>query len=182
MDSGDLYGKYVKRKAWLESMDDDYDQNSEPVVWSSGSSKDPCSAVTCQFIVNDEYDMTRSGEGFNLYLFRQDAPVENEVQDIYMKVEFNHAGIGRTIPLIFWRKDDNGEPSALTMNNYNENTYIPIRIQLTEKGYVYSFPDTVSVKVNSQEQVEGRDNGIIWESDRLVFNLFEPMIELETEE
>ena len=182
MDSGDLYGKYVKRKAWLESIDDDYDQNSEPVVWSSGSPKDPCSAVTCQFIVNDEYDMTRSGEGFNLYLFRQDAPVENEVQDIYMKVEFNHAGIGRTIPLIFWRKDDNGEPAMLTMNNYNENTYVPIRIQLTEKGYVYSFPDSVQVKTNSEEQVEGRDNGIIWESDRLIFNLFEPMIELETEE
>ena len=179
LDSGDLYGKYVKRKAWLEDEIEYYDPKKYPVVWSSANTKDPCSAVTSQVIVNDEYDMTRSGEGFNIYLFREDAPVvfydpedpENTSQDIYMKVEFNHAGIGRTVPLIFWPKES-GSAITLTTQNYLENLYIHIRISLTERGYVYDFPDVVPAS-------DDRKSGIVWENERLVLNLFEPMIEPE---
>ena len=177
LDSGDLFGKYVKRKAWLEEEIDDYNPEDYPVVWSSANTTDPCSAITSQIMVNDEYDMTRSGEGFNIYLFRQDAPVENYPQNIYMKVEFNHAGYGRTVPLIYWKKE-NGEPITLTTRNYLENIYVRVRISLSERGYVYDFPDVVSAedKVNG-----GRNNGIVWENERLVLNLFEPMIEPEPE-
>ena len=168
LDSGDLYGKYVKRKAWLEEMDDEYDAALNPVVWSSAATTDPVPAVTSQLIVNDEYDMKRSGEGFNLYLFKADAPIENSPQPIYMKVEFNHAGYGRTVPLICWKK--NGEmPVRLTTANYLENLYVPLTINLTDKGYVYSFNGTKTE----------RDNGIVWENERLVLNLFEPRIEPE---
>ena len=184
LDSGDLFGKYVKRKAWLEENNEDYDHLEDPVVWSPTANTDTCSAVTCQLMVNDEYDMTRSGEGFNLYLFRQDAPIENDVQTIYMKVEFNHAGIGRTVPLIRWPKEKdkegkeipNGNADKLTIENYLKTLYIPIEITLGEKGYVYSFPNAVFAKDDSKG---GRKNGIVWENDRLVFNLFEPMIETE---
>lgn len=171
MDSGDLFGKYVKRKTWLEENNEDYDHLEDPVVWSPTANTDTCSAVTCQLMVNDEYDMTRSGEGFNLYLFRQDAPIENDVKTIYvyMKVEFNHAGVGRTVPLIYWPKEDN-KPKKLTIENYLKTLYIPIEITLGKKGYVYSFPDAVT----------NRNNGIVWENERLVFNLFEPMIKTET--
>jgi hypothetical protein len=177
LDSGDLYGKYVKRKAWLEEVIENYNQSKNPVVWSSAATTDPCEPVTSQLIVNDEYDMTRSGEGFNLYLFREDAPVdEKDVQDIYMKVEFNHAGIGRTVPLIYWPKEKNGQsPIKLTTRNYLENLYTQVRISLTEKGYVYDFPDAVSAKL-----INGKRNGIVWEDERLVLNLFEPMIDPES--
>ena len=181
LDSGDLFGKFVKRKAWL-SEDEDYDEALNPVVWSSASTSDPCSAVTCQMMVNDEYDMTRSGEGFNLYLFRADAPIENELQNIYMKVEFNHAGYGRTVPLIRWPKELgadgkeslNGNARKLTMGTYLDALYIPIQITLTDMGYVYSFPNAISAEDDSKG---GRKNGIVWENERLVLNLFEPMIE-----
>lgn len=184
MDSGDLYGKFVKRKAWLEDTIENYDEVEYPVVWSSAATTDPVCAVTSQFVVNDEYDMTRSGEGFNLYLFRQDAPIENESQDIYMKVEFNHAGYGRTIPLIFWRKEqttgDTGctdeKPMPLTIGNYLDSLYIRVRIMLTSEGYVYEFPDAVP----SNNECGGWNNGIIWDNDRIYFNLFEPAIEPET--
>ena len=177
LDSGDLYGKFVKRKAWLEEywkdvLDDEYNPDEYPVVWSSGATTDTCSAVTCQMMVNDEYDMTKSGEGFNLYLFRDDAPIEKEWQDIYMKVEFNHAGIGRTVPLIWWEKDEHRVPKKLTMDKYLDNLYIRLRITFTKKGYVYMFPDAVQVKTK-----DDRKNGLLWENERLVFNLFEPMIE-----
>ena len=190
-DSGDLFGKYVKRKAWLESEDKDFDHLVTPIVWSPTSITDTCSAVTSQLIVNDEYDMTRSGEGFNLYLFRQDAPIEQDVstendpQDIYyMKVEFNHAGFGRTVPLIRWSKEKdehgvekpNGKPVKLTIENYLSNLYIKVRVALTEKGYVYTFPKAVSSEDTNKG---GRKNGIVWENERLILNLFEPMLEMD---
>ena len=174
-DSGDLFGKYVKRKAWLEEEDEEYDHLITPVVWSPTADTDACSAVTSQLMVNDEYDMTRSGEGFNLYLFREDAPIENDPQDIYMKIEFNHAGIGRTVPLIYWPKEGDS-PKKLTIENYLKNLYIKVRIALTEKGYVYTFPNTISA---DDAEHGGRKNGIVWENERLVLNLFEPMIEAD---
>ena len=170
--SGDLYGKYIKRKMWLEETQGEQYILTKPVVWSETGKTDACSALTCQFTVNDEYDMTKSGEGFNLYFFKQDAPFENEQQDIYMKVEFNHAGYGRTIPLIYWRKDAVGLPETLTVENYLENLYIPVRLSLSNNGYVYSFPDAVEVTENENT----RKNGILWENDRIVLNLFEPML------
>ena len=173
-DSGELYGKFVKRKAMMLDENPYHDFGRHPVVWSPVSETDTVSAVTSQLMVNDEYDITKSGEGFNIYLFRQDAPIENHPKDIYMKIEFNHAGNGRTVPLIFWRKTDGGDiPIDLTTENYLENLYIKVRISLTDKGYVYSFPESVS----AQNQMKGgRRNGIVWENERLVFNLFEPMI------
>ena len=182
LDSGDLFGKYVKRKTWLEETIENYDQKTYPVVWSSAGTEDPCDAVTSQIIVNDEYDMTRSGEGFNFYLFREDAPAdENDVQYIYMKVEFNHAGIGRTVPLIYWPKETEGngagKPIELTTKKYLENLYVKVGISFSEElGYVYFFPDAVSATDTWQG---GRKNGIVWENERLVLNLFEPMIKPE---
>ena len=179
LDSGDLYGKFVKRKAELLDANENHNFSEAPVVWSPASEDFSSSAVTTQLTVNDEYDTSKSGEGFNLYLFRQDAPIENYPQDIYMKIEFNHAGNGRTVPLIFWKKqvDEYGHaidlPVDLTIENYIKNLYIKVRISLTDRGYVYSFPDAISAE---DEENGGRRNGIVWENDRLVFNLFEPMI------
>ena len=172
-DSGELYGKFVKKKNELEDEVENYNQSNNPVVWSTkldGGTQEP---VTCQLNVNDEYDTTKSGEGFNLYLFRQDAPIENRPQYIYMKIEFNHAGYGRTVPMIYWkRKVDTDEPEELTIENYRENVYIKLRVSLTEEGYVYDFPDAVDSLNNDY----GERNGILWKNDRLVLNLFEPMI------
>ena len=186
LDSGDLFGKYVKRKAWLEDFyketkNEEYNPEKYPVVWSSASTDDPCDAVTSQLIVNDEYDITRSGEGFNIYLFRQDAPIENSPQTIYMKIEFNHAGYGRTVPLIYWPKEsEKGPAKKLTMGNYiGDALYTPVQISLSDRGYVYSFPNAVSA---DDEDNGGRCNGIVWENERIVLNLFEPMIEPEKDQ
>ena len=93
-----------------------------------------------------------------------------------MKVEFNHAGYGRTVPLIFWRK--NGEkPKELETKSYiNDDLYIRLKLRLTEKGYVYTFNEITPVAGD-----DDRKNGILWENDRIVLNLFEPMLKLEEE-
>jgi hypothetical protein len=58
-------------------------------------------------------------------------------------------------------------------DEYLKNLYIRVRIALSDRGYVYSFPDAVS---SENEEAGGRRNGIVWENERLVLNLFEPRI------
>ena len=59
--------------------------------------------LSCQFTVQDKFQSNASSDGFYLYLWKDN---ESGVipTDIYMKVEFNHAGYGRTIPFMmpFW--------------------------------------------------------------------------------
>lgn len=59
--------------------------------------------LSCQFTVQDKFQSDASSDGFYLYLWKDN---ESGVMpsDIYMKVEFNHAGYGRTIPFMmpFW--------------------------------------------------------------------------------
>lgn len=74
--------------------------------------------LSCQFTVQDKFQSKASSDGFYLYLWKDN---ESGVipSDIYMKVEFNHAGFGRTIPFMmpFWDKnkyekmDDNAKPN-----------------------------------------------------------------------
>ncbi|MCD8207504.1 MAG: hypothetical protein LUD72_06175 [Bacteroidales bacterium] len=63
--------------------------------------------LSSQLVVQDKYNSTSSSEGFYLYLWKSE---DNgaEPRDIYMKAEFNHAGYGRTIPLMlpYWDYDD----------------------------------------------------------------------------
>lgn len=55
--------------------------------------------LSSQFVVKDKYSSDNSSEGFYLYLWK-DFANENSLSDIYMKVEFNHAGFGRVIPFM----------------------------------------------------------------------------------
>jgi hypothetical protein len=55
-------------------------------------------------------------------------------------VEFNHAGNGKTLPMIMWPKV-NGEYVPLTMDNFIENLYIPIKLTYLNDRYVYYIPN-----------------------------------------
>ena len=55
--------------------------------------------ISSRMIINNKYETDTSSEGFYLYIFKEYS--ENlHPKPIYMKVEFNHAGVGRTIPFI----------------------------------------------------------------------------------
>ncbi len=72
-----------------------------------------------RFTVNNKYDTTKSSEGFYLYLFPNEVSGENIPRTIYMKVEFNHAGYGKTIPMMLPRERMiNSETSKIT---YSDN-------------------------------------------------------------
>jgi len=106
-------------------------ENTEIVFYDDGEDR-----VDMTLNITNEYDRTRCSEGFNIYLFSDDAVEGNTVRTIYMKVEFNHAGNGKTIPMIKW-PSGNGGYRSLTIDNFIENLYIPIDIMKIDGKYVY---------------------------------------------
>lgn len=55
--------------------------------------------ISSRLVVDNKYNTDTSSEGFYAYIFREYA--ENlHPKPIYMKIEFNHAGVGRTIPFL----------------------------------------------------------------------------------
>lgn len=78
----------------VKYTDDDGFQQSYCV-----SIKDDGKRLDSRFVINNKYSTDTSSEGFYIYMFREYS--ENlHPKPIYMKVEFNHAGIGKTIPFI----------------------------------------------------------------------------------
>lgn len=119
------------------------------------------------FTVYNRYNRDKSSEGFYLYLFP-----EYIGKTIYMKVEFNHAGYGRTIPLVYIKngklpisymfKKENGK--VITKNDLSDlynDMYIPITIGYDEinNDYIYSY-----------------DVPIRTIGEKTVINLYEPKI------
>ena len=127
--------------------------------------------VSSRLTIKNKYETTTSSEGFYLYIFREYS--ENlRPKPIYMKVEFNHAGIGRTIPFTVPMKwtnpdEDNIEnpERALTLANdlaelkrgiplsrVRTQLYIPLYAvyDFQNKEYAYVFDDRyVNVDENS---------------------------------
>ena len=147
IDAAELYGKYVKQLMYMEDNDlfnekknKDLNLNAAVVFYSGGTRLDT------KMVITNEFDRTKSSEGFNLYLFAEDKNfnLENGEKTIYMKVEFNHAGNGKTLPMIMWpKKLINGkwEYVPLTTDNFIENLYIPIKLTYINDRYVYYIPD-----------------------------------------
>ena len=143
IDATELYGKYVKQLMYMEDNDlfnekknKNLNLNAAVVFYSGGARLDT------KMVITNEFDRTKSSEGFNLYLFAEDKNfnLENGEKTIYMKVEFNHAGNGKTLPMIMWPKV-NGKYVPLTMDNFIENLYIPIKLTYINDRYVYYIPD-----------------------------------------
>lgn len=167
LDGGTLYGKYIKQLLYME--DSGYtatmDDNENALVVFCGSNA-ASARVDTEINITNEYDRTKSAEGFNIYLFAEDKMygMENGSRTIYMKVEFNHAGNGKTLPMIQWPKSGS-RYTALTVSNFMESLYIPIELAYYEDKYVYYIPSAFE---------NGADGNI-----RLV--LFEPKIDNESE-
>lgn len=174
LDSGVLFGRYVKKKRAALDKGEQWDKETDPkhVIMKEGETEEE--RVSSQITIHDEYDLTQSSEGFNLYLFASDAPEittasERSGKTIYMKTEFNHAGYGRTIPFIRWPKDETGKAAKVTIENYlTDALYIPVNIgHFVGEGYdIYGY------------WFDDDGDGVIVRDDNLIFNLFEPKIEL----
>ena len=136
--------------------------------------------LSSRFVVEDKYDSDKCSEGFYLYLWK-DNDEGYAPSDIYMKVEFNHAGYGRTIPFMmpYWDKNVDGSQGIKTFEEiledwsddstkygarkYLKYSYIHLKYRYDKENerHVYYLDD----------QLYGDD--VHYENNKLVFNLYE---------
>lgn len=137
--------------------------------------------LSSRITVKDKHNTETSSEGFYFYMFRE---FSNNLRPsrVYLKIDFNHAGIGKSIPLIIPRKNISksnpiGEPlyihkeddlekmkDGFTFKDIYKQLYIPIDVIYDDKNnrYVYYLPE---------ELRENDELGV--DNDILEFNLFE---------
>lgn len=156
-DTGEIYGKYLKLK---DKIDNGVVKWNYAVGLCDKDETDTPIRVDSKIVITNEYDRSKCSEGFNIYLFADDAPAitsENGEETIYMKVEFNHAKVGKTIPLM-------GEcsESGISVEGYLNSLYIPIKIGYNVESKTYYY------------RIEG--NGVKMDGTKMIMTLFEPKL------
>lgn len=171
IDTGDLFGKYNKLKtSAIDGELNGYDSEKDVMT----ADVDGFPRLSSQFIVTDKFNNDKSSEGFYIYLFNKTLP-KKVAETIYMKVEFNHAKYGKTIPFLYFTDTSNNPSNSIKktylitenggkkidMKSYFKDLYIEMRVQYDEntRSYMYYLPYNNS-----------GDNSDI------IFNLFEPKI------
>ena len=129
LDSGKLFSKYVRYFETDGYKMINYNKNAYGIYDVEDKLKkgnrvnreynfDEEYRLSSQFVVKNKNTSTASSEGFYLYLWKDNESVLP--QDLYMKVEFNHAGYGRTMPFMmpYWDKQkwDNKKSGIKTFN------------------------------------------------------------------
>ena len=153
--------------------------NTEAIS-GNGDLFDDSHRLSSRITVRDKYTVKTTSEGYYLYLFKEYSN-RMRTSTIYLKVDFCHAGIGKTIPMILPRNINGENVSLLRLSNASDKekllegitikdiykqTFIPVNIVFDDKlnKYVYYLPSYM----NSTE------DGII------EFNLFEPKFKDES--
>ena len=164
--------------------------------------------LSSQFVIKDKYNSTTSSEGFYLYLWRDN---DNGIipSDLYMKVEFNHAGYGRTIPFMMPYEDKDGKnkgkiktfkeivedwsPIKNEDKNENENEdknkdkYVGYGIKRYLKysyihlKYQYDTVDKRHVYYVDTDLYKGTDKSIYGIDNTMKFDLYEAKINFDSE-
>ena len=123
LDGGNLFGKFTRNFLKPSSTDFYYTrlkQNDKNTVKKLEGirvdrevhfNREPDNVeeyrLSSQFSVKDRYSSLASSDGFYVYLWK-DNDLGITPSDIYLKVEFNHAGYGRTIPFMMPFRDGGG--------------------------------------------------------------------------
>ena len=181
------YSSFTEYQASVSAGTAEYQVSSNTISVSSEVYKDTFfndeSRLSSRFVVNDKYNTDTSSEGYYLYIFKDYSKKLHE-ETIYMKVDFNHAGIGKTVSFMLPRKigagdTDGSNAELLYLDKANDlktlkngfrltdiykQTHIPIKIKFDDKTnkYVYYLPDNL------------RENGHLnVDNEIMEFNLFE---------
>ena len=171
LDSGRLYGKYIK--------DVENRPESEGMVvddWGLGEN-----GLYVDFTCSSSYDTGNTSEGFYLYLFPSNLNEETKGGTIYMKAELNNSKYGYTIPLTLPMKRESGKFKTIGPTSAD----FPIHYLKKKDEMIY--PDMAGIRRDTFIPVSifSQDNKYYWEfdvdfdgedSDDLVITLFEPRI------
>ena len=162
LDSGELYGKYIKARVEnpsYDGMDDEYTVyvSDEHVLDGKTDLR-----LSASFSTYDGYDLSHSSDGFYLYMFPTIVR-GTEANTIYMKVEFNHAKYGRIIPFVlpctqdgyqtihgdytalpinYMLSNDSGEFIGTDWDKLENDMYIKVNVKYDakKKRYVWFYP------------------------------------------
>ena len=177
MDENELYKKYIDNrkkndnfisveyitntsKRIYDNMLSVYDELLDKSPNASSNEKNPQiimdsdKRLSSRFVVKNRYESNESSEGYYLYIFKE---YSNGLHDkpIYLKVEFNHAGEGRTINFMM-PIDSNGELLDFTnidevskfkkgcdLNKLYDSMFIELRTRFdeSENKYIYYLPE-----------------------------------------
>ena len=117
LDSGLLYSKFTKYSLGLRNADgypygfeniesgsasEKIGVNTEPVWNDNGehsADENEKFRLSTRMSISDKYSSDGSSEGFYQYFYKTSRE-GFKAFDIYLKVEFNHAGLGRTLPMM----------------------------------------------------------------------------------
>lgn len=157
LDSGEYFGKFVRNRAtnkYFGVFTDDTDEEKR---------------LGTRVTVKDRYNTDKSSEGFYLYLFGDEFDKSGEAKDIYMKVEFNHAGYGRTLPMTKpYGEGTEIDEEGIPFSSYFKSLFIKLRAKYKPYGdcnYIYFVDESNknAVLVNTTTRT-------------ITFNLFEVKI------
>ena len=151
--------------------------------------------ISTQFVVTDRINNKTSCDGFYLYAWKNDE-IGTEEQTLYLKIEFNHAGYGRTIPFMmpYWDKNKHSniygfktfdeilnDWNEVGFNNdgkyglkqYNKFSYIKIKYRYSKElqRYIYYLDNDRYGNIS--------ENRINYENNKLIINLFEAKVEAQ---
>ena len=137
-------------------------KNSVGVV-SDKFTCDESKRLSSRFTIKIMFECAESSEGFYLYLFKNFSQGLRE-QTIYMRVQFNHAGVGKTINFTQpFKEDENKDKfmlefptdidilkSGCTLNKLYENLFIEIKVKydFDLRKFVYYLPSWLVDKDN----------------------------------
>ena len=175
LDSGQLYTKFSKFSLGLRKGDG-YPSNFINIETQSESEKISVSTepewndngvhnsdenekfrLSTRLTFSDKYSSTSSSEGFYQYFYKTSNEGFKDF-DIYLKVEFNHAGLGRTLPMMMPFDKNNkkiktfkvilgdweGEYNGYTFREYLDFSYIRFKAVYnkgTRRHYYYINTD-----------------------------------------
>lgn len=144
-DTGDMFAKYIKYNEEKNYVAVNMNKNQYGVynisegktgIRVNRESFDEKTRLSSQFVVKSKNTSKASSEGFYLYIWKDNStPLP---QDLYMKVEFNHAGYGRTIPFMmpYWdSKKWNGKKGIKSFTEILDD-WNDIKKQLDQYGRV----------------------------------------------
>lgn len=142
---------------------------------------DDSKRLSSKFSVVNKYENNDSSEGFYIYMFREYA-TSMHPSKLYMKVEFNHAGLGKTLlftlptskdghVLKLSNKEDLRElKEGVNINEIHKHSYIPLTAiyDKSKRQYAY-YVDTNYISPSVIQNKNGH----------IQFNLFEMKIKSE---
>ena len=136
LDTGELYTKYSNIK--------NTSKNGGYISHAFDKTRiDDNLRLSAKFTIKNKFNTSKSSEGFYLYLFPNEVEGENVARTIYMKVEFNHAGYGKSILMMMPRErlnvigyDENGNNIYGNEVSYGINRF---PLKSTDKDFPLSF-------------------------------------------